>query len=401
MVAARSAGEAAPVAAPPLLTRSGRPARVALVHDWFASYYGSERVVAEMLRCFPQAELFALADVLPQGARGFLGDRPVTTSFIQRLPFARRHFRLYLPLMPLAIEQLDMGPFDLVLSSSHAFAKGVLTGPRQLHVGYVHAPIRYAWEYQHQYLAESRLGRGPLGYLTRRQLHRLRIWDQRTGPGVDRFLANSRFIADRIHKIYRREATVVYPPVEVERFTPSPEKDDHYLAVSRFVPYKRTELVIEAFRSMPDRRLVVVGEGPGFRRAKAEAPANVTLLGFQPALRLRELMARARALVFAAEEDFGITLVEAQAAGTAVVAYRAGGALESIRGLEDRSPTGVLFDEQDTTSIIDAIHRLERHADAISPEACRANALRFRPEAFRQAFLREVTSAWAEHLARS
>jgi glycosyltransferase involved in cell wall biosynthesis len=390
-----------PAVSPPLQARSGRPARVALVHDWFASYYGSERVVAEMLRCFPQAELFALVDVLPEGERGFLGQRPVTTSFIQRLPCARRHFRLYLPLMPLAIEQLDMGAFDLVLSSSHAFAKGVLTGPRQLHVSYVHAPIRYAWEYQHQYLAESRLGRGPLGFLARRQLHRLRLWDHRTGNGVDRFLANSRFIASRIHKIYRREATVVHPPVEVASFTPSRGKDDHYLAVSRFVPYKRTELVIEAFRALPDRRLVVVGEGPGYRRAAATAPANVTLLGFQPAERLRLLMARARALVFAAEEDFGITLVEAQAAGTPVIAYRAGGAVESIRGLEDEAPTGVLFDDQDPTSIIDAIHRLERHGGAITAEACRANALRFRPEAFREAFLREVTDAWAAHLASS
>jgi glycosyltransferase involved in cell wall biosynthesis len=380
-----------------LLTAAGRPARVALVHDWLDAYYGSERVVEQILRCFPDADLFTLVDVLPEDQRGFLAGRRIATSFIQRLPLARRRFRAWLPLMPLAIEQFDLSPYDLVLSSSHAFAKGVLTGPDQLHVAYVHAPMRWAWEYQHQYLRESGLGRGLRSWLARWMLHRLRLWDLRTVNGVDRFIANSHFIARRIEKIYRRESVVVHPPVDVAAFPLQREKEPHYLAVSRFVPYKHAHTVVEAFARLPDRRLVVIGEGPGLAAAKAKAPANVTFLPFQPQDEVRRHLQRARALIFAAEEDFGITPVEAQAAGTPVIAYGRGGALETVRGLDQPLPTGLFFREQTAEAIAAAVERFEREGGAIDPDACRDNALAFTPARFRTAYGREVSAAWQAH----
>ena len=244
----------------------GRPARIALVHEWFDHFYGSERVAAEILACFPEADVFTLVDIMEGEERRFLDGRKVETSFIQRLPFGRSpRFRHYLPLFPLAIEQFDLGAYDLVLSSSHAVAKGVLTGPDQLHVAYVHTPMRYAWELQHQYLRQSGLDRGLKGMLARWLMHRLRLWDLRTVNGVDRFVANSAYVARRIEKTYRRESTVIHPPVDVDRFDLEAEKDDHYLAVSRFVPYKHTETIVDAFCGMPEKRLVVIGDGPGSR----------------------------------------------------------------------------------------------------------------------------------------
>jgi glycosyltransferase involved in cell wall biosynthesis len=401
VIAARlGAVAAARQGVPGLLTAAGRPARIALVHDWFDAYYGSERVVEQILRCFPEADLFALADVMPEAERGFLQGKPVCTSFIQRLPFARRHFRQYLALMPLAIEQLDLSAYDLVLSSSHAFAKGVLTGPGQLHVAYVHAPMRYAWEYQHQYLRQSGLDRGLRGAIARWILHRLRLWDSRTANGVDHFLANSSFIAARIRKIYRRDAAVVHPPVAVQQFPLQSHKEDYFLAVSRFVPYKHAETIVEAFRALPDRRLVVIGDGPGLERTRACAPSNVSLIGFQPADALRRHMASAKALIFAAEEDFGITPVEAQACGTPVIAYAGGGALETVRGPDRASPTGLFFDAQTPDAIADAVERFEREGAGFAPEDCRANAQQFAPERFREGFVREVSDAWARHGGR-
>ena len=384
-----------------LRTASGRRARVALVHEWFDRYYGSEQVVAQILQCFPEADLFALVDVMAPEQRGFLGGRPVRTSFLQRLPFARRRFRGYLPLMPLAIEQFDLARYDLVLSSSHAFAKGVLTGPGQLHVAYVHAPMRYAWEYQHQYLRQSGLARGLRGALARCLLHYLRLWDLRTANQVDHFIANSEFVARRIDKIYRRPSTVVYPPVEVARFALQAVKEDYYVAVSRFAPYKHTETIVEAFRELAPRRLVVIGDGPGLKRARARASANVTLLGFQSFEVLLRQMAGAKALIFAAEEDFGITPVEAQACGTPVIAFAGGGALETVRGLEQARPTGLFFEEQTAAAIAAAVLRFEREGHAIAPADCRANALEFAPERFRAGYREQVALAWTRHGGRA
>ena len=330
----------------------------------------------------------------------FLAGRPVRTSFLQRLPFARRRFRAYLPLMPLAIEQFDLQDYDLVLSSSHAFAKGVLTGPNQLHVAYIHAPMRYAWEYQHQYLRQSGLDRGLRGALTRWLLHYLRLWDARTANPVDHFIANSRYIARRIDKIYRRPSAVVHPPVDVARFALQSAKEDYYLAVSRFAPYKHTETIVEAFRGLAGQRLVVIGEGQGLRRARARAGPNVTLLGFQAFEVLHRHLGAAKALIFAAEEDFGIAPVEAQACGTPVIAFAGGGALETVRGLDQARPTGLFFEAQTAEAIAAAVLRFETEGRAIAAEDCRANAQAFSAERFRSAYVRQISDAWARHGGR-
>ncbi|MDZ4055874.1 MAG: glycosyltransferase, partial [Polynucleobacter sp.] len=235
--------------------------RIAIVHEWLASHAGSEKVVEQMLRIYPEADLFAVVDFLTPEQRNFVLGKRATTTFIQKLPWARTRFRSYLPLMPLAIEQLDMSAYDVVLSSSHAVAKGVITGPDQLHLSYVHSPIRYAWDLQHQYLAESGLSHGVKGWVARLVLHYMRQWDVRTANGVDVFLANSHFIARRIRKVYRRHADVIPPPVDVASFPLCREKEDFYLTASRMVPYKKLPLIVQAFAQMPDKQLIVIGDG--------------------------------------------------------------------------------------------------------------------------------------------
>jgi glycosyltransferase involved in cell wall biosynthesis len=376
-----------------------REPRIAIVHEWLVNYAGSERVLEQLLHLFPRADLFALVDFLSDAERtAFLGGRHARTSFIQHLPLARTKFRNYLPLMPLAIEQHDLSGYDIVLSSSHAVAKGVLTGPDQLHISYVHSPMRYAWDLQHQYLEESGLSSGIKGWTAKAMLHYMRLWDTRTAHGVDHFVANSQFVARRIKKVYRRGAEVIYPPVDIASFALREQKQAFYLTASRMVPYKKVPLIIEAFSKMPERKLVVIGDGPDWQRAKALASPNIELLGYQPAHVLREAMRDARAFVFAAEEDFGITPVEAQACGTPVIAYGHGGALETVRGLGSsasaESPTGVFFEEQTATAIVDAVERFEAHQRYFEPRACRDNAARFSIERFGHAMRRFVLGAW-------
>jgi glycosyltransferase involved in cell wall biosynthesis len=367
--------------------------RVALVHDWLAAYAGSEKVVEQILQLFPQADLYSIVDFFPESQREVLGGKRAHTSFIQHLPRARKWFRHYLPLMPLAIEQFDLSGYDLVISSNHAVAKGVLTGPHQVHVSYVHSPIRYAWDLQHQYLAEAGMQHGMKSWIVRLLLHYMRIWDHRTAHGVDAFVANSAFVGRRIQKAYGSEATVVYPPVDVERFELCTEREDVYLVASRMVPYKRIPLIVEAFAAMPSRRLVVIGDGSDFARAKACATPNVTLLGYQPDAVLVDWMQRARAFVFAAEEDFGISVVEAQACGTPVIAFGRGGVREIV--LESPDPeraTGLFFNEQSVASIVDAVERFEQ-SPPFRAEVCRRNALRFTRERFKREFLSVVERA--------
>jgi glycosyltransferase involved in cell wall biosynthesis len=356
---------------------------VAVVHDWLDANGGAERTLARILECYPQAEVFTLVDFMPPEERGFLGNRPIHTSFVQGLPFARRYYRHYLALMPLAVESFDLSDFDLIISSSFCVAKGVLTGPDQVHVSYVHTPIRYAWDLQHQYLREHRLERGVRSLLARALLHKLRIWDFRTANGVDSFISNSHFIARRVWKIYRRESVVIHPPVDTEFFQPAEgEREEYYLTASRLVPYKCTRLIIEAFAHLPERRLVVIGDGPEFERLKALAGPNVHMLGYQPNSVVREHMQRARAFVFAALEDFGIAPVEAQACGTPVIAYGKGGVTESL--VEGKS--GVFFQEQTIESLLSAIQQFERRLARFSAAEIRANALRFSAERFKQQF---------------
>ncbi|MEM5437258.1 glycosyltransferase family 4 protein [Paraburkholderia diazotrophica] len=369
--------------------------KVAIVHDWLVVSGGAEKVLQQIIECFPDADLFSLVDFLED--RSVVRGKSVQTSFIQKMPFARRRYRGYLPLMPLAIEQFDLTAYDLIITSSYAVAKGVLVGPDQTHVSYVHSPIRYAWDLQHQYLREAHLTSGPRSWAARVMLHRLRNWDARTANGVDQLIANSRFVARRIMKAYRREAAVVPPPVDVQAFEMRASKDDFYLTASRMVPYKRMDLIVEAFAATPERRLVVIGDGPQMAEVRAKAKPNITIMGYQPFEVLRDHMQRARAFVFAAEEDFGIAVVEAQACGTPVIAYGKGGALETVIPYGEPHPTGVHFHEQTVASMQAAIALFEKHDADITAQACRTNAERFSSAIFRRAFMIEVMRTVAAH----
>lgn len=367
--------------------------KVAIVHDWLVTYAGAERVLEQIVGLYPEADLFSVVDFLPAQQRHCINHKEVTTTFIQKLPFSRKYYRHFLALMPLAIEQLDLSSYDLVVSSSHAVAKGVLTGPDQLHVCLCYSPIRYAWDLQHQYLKETGLNQGVKGLMAKLLLHYIRLWDYRTANGVDEFIAISAFVGRRIHKVYGRESTVIYPPVDVERFTLHAAKEDYYVTASRLVPYKRVDLIVEAFAQMPDKRLVVIGDGPEMAKIRSLAGKNVEILGQQPFEVLLTHLQRAKAFVFAAEEDFGIAPLEAQACGTPVIAYGKGGALETIRGLETVRPTGVFFAKQELQDVIDAITQFEQHQGKITPENCRKNALRFTIANFCDQF-RAATERW-------
>jgi len=368
--------------------------KIAIIHDWLVTYAGAERVLEQMLNVFPDADLFSLVDFLPDNQRDFIQNKPVKTTFIQKLPRARTNYRQYLLLMPLAIEQHDLAAYDIIVSSSHAVAKGILTGPDQLHICMCYTPIRYAWDLQHQYLNESGLTKGLKSWIAKTILHYIRIWDGRTASGVDKYIAISNFIVRRIRKTYGREAAVIYPPVDVKKFTCCEKKEDYYFTASRMVPYKRIDLIVEAFTAMPERKLVVIGDGPDYQKIRSKAGANVVLLGYQPFEVLRDHLQKARAFVFAAEEDFGIAPLEAQACGTPVIAYKKGGAVETIQGLEASQPTGVFFTEQTSASLKNAVHTFEKNAAIISYKNCRENATRFSSERFRREFEDFVKSEW-------
>lgn len=370
--------------------------KVAVVNDWLVTYAGAEQVLKEIIDIYPEADIYSVIDFLSEKSRAELKIKDIKTTFIQHLPFAKKKYQMYLPFMPLAIEQLDVSCHDVVISSSHAVAKGVLTGPDQLHISYVHSPIRYAWDLQHQYLRETGLDKGVKGALARLLLHKIRNWDYRTANSVDHYIANSQFIARRIKKIYGREADVIYPPVDVEHFTLQMDKEDYYFTASRLVPYKRIDLIVEAFSTMPDKKLVVIGDGSEMAKIKSKAANNIEILGYQSDAIMLQYMKNAKAFVFAAEEDFGITPVEAQACGTPVIAFGKGGSLETVRPFGVQKPTGLFFNEQTLLSVVDAISEFEMISDKINPIDCRNNALNFSREVFKNKIEKYVEDKWFE-----
>jgi glycosyltransferase involved in cell wall biosynthesis len=295
--------------------------------------------------------------------------------------------------MPLAVEQLDLRPYDLVVSSSHAVAKGVLTSADQLHLSYTHTPIRYAWDLYLDYLTASGMNRGVKSWLARPILHYLRLWDVSSANRVDAFLANSFYVARRINKLYRRPAQVIYPPVEIEDYRSDLPREEFYVTVSRFVPYKRMDLIIETFSKI-GAPLVVIGEGPEFRKAQHKAKSNVELLGYQPNEVVADHLQRARAFIFTANEDFGIIPVEAQAAGCPVIAYGKGGVLETVIGWPNPNATGVFFDAQTLEALAEAITLFEAHEGTFKSETCRRNAERFRKGRFQREFRDSVERLW-------
>lgn len=354
--------------------------KIAIIHDWLTVYAGAEKTLEQILKLYPQADIFTIVDFLHEKDRGFLEGHKITTSFIQKLPFAKTKYRHYLPLMPFAVEQFDLSDYDVVLSSSHAVAKGVITGPDQKHICLCYSPIRYAWDLQHQYLRESGLNHGLKGLMAKYMLHKMRLWDLRTANGVDHFIAISEFISRRIWKVYRRKSDVIYPPVDVEAFEICEQKEDFYLTASRMVPYKKIDLIVEAFSAMPDKKLIVIGDGPDFDKIRSYTGPNVVLMGYQSFEVLRDHMQRAKGFVFAAEEDFGIAPVEAQACGTPIIAFGRGGARETITD----GISGVFFEQQSIQSLCDAIGKFETISWDYT--AVRQNALRFSNERFLNEF---------------
>lgn len=368
--------------------------KVAVIHDWLPLIAGAEKVLEQILKVFPGADIYTLFNFLTPEEEKMFGESKITASYLNKLPKVKKYYRKLLPFCPLAIESFDLSSYDLVISSSHVVAKGVITGPEQPHISYVHSPARYAWDLTHDYLRQTRMDRGIKGYMARSALSQFRIWDYRTANGVDHFISNSAFIKKRIWKVYRREAEVIYPPVDVERFEFSDRKEDFYLAASRMVPYKRLDLIAEAFAQTPHLKLIMIGDGPEMPKIKAiaEKAPNITLLGYQDNKVMVDHMQRARAFVFAAEEDFGIIPVEAQACGTPVIAYGAGGALETVIGYEQapQEATGLFFDQQTVPALKAALERFNEIHTAIPPKNCRKQAEKFAPEVFRRKLLEAV-----------
>jgi len=380
-------------------------ARVAIVHDWLETPGGAELVLEELLAVFPGAHVFTMLDKRsPQNRSAALAGVQIHTSWLQHVPGIKRSYRSWLPLMPLALKSLDVSAYDIVISNSHAVAKGIHTHPRQLHLCYCLSPMRYAWDLKAQYLREAGLNRGVKGALASAMLQRMRRWDLANTAGVTAFATLSHYIAERIERAYGRESVVIYPPVDTEFFTlpaAGGMRDGTYVTASRFVPYKRIDMIAKAFALLPDRKLIIVGDGPDAAKVRAASGSNVMLVGRESRERVRERLRSARAFVFAAEEDFGIAPVEAQACGTPVIAFGRGGVTETVRGLGSGAPTGVFYDVQSSQALADAVRRFEALGAPIMPEACRASALRFRAEVFRSGIRGFVESEWARLSAQA
>ncbi len=352
--------------------------KTALVHDWLVGVGGGEKCLEAIYDLFPSPIYTLVKDEWKiQGLR--CAQAVLHSSFLQKFPRASSAYRNYLPLFPQAIEQFDLSGYDLILSTSHAVAKGVLTHSEQLHICYCFTPMRYAWDLTHTYLREL----GSLRkFCARLALKSLREWDLLSSNRVDHFVAISHYIARRIQKVYGKEATVIYPPVATRNFSPDPQKEEFYLTASRLVPYKKIDMIVETFAQMPDKKLVVIGDGPEMSKVKKKAAKNIEILGHQSDAVLRQHYAKAKAFVYAAEEDFGIVMVEAQASGTPVIAFGRGAALEIV--VEEK--TGIFFPDQTIESLAVAVEDFERRQELFDPQTIKAHAETFSEERFKREY---------------
>lgn len=355
--------------------------KTAIVHEWLVNYAGSERVVESFTNIWPEADVFTLVDFLNDEQRKIIlnGKRSIT-SFIQHLPFAKNNHRKYLPLFPKAIESFDLSGYDLIISSSHSVAKGFKKHKNQLHICYCHSPMRYAWDEADRYLNEAKLNSGIKGKIAKSILTYLRKWDLNSAKGVDYFIANSKYISEKIKRIYNRNSDVIYPPVDVNNFSLTNNREDFYLTASRLVPYKQIDLIVKLFSEMPDKKLVVIGSGPEKEKIKSLANSNVQILGYQNFQSLKDYMQRAKAFIFVAEEDFGIIVVEAMACGTPVIAGNYGGTAESVID----GKTGILFEKKDLKSLKDVVFRFESVAASFDNKLIREHSLNFDRKIFEQ-----------------
>lgn len=353
--------------------------KTALVHDWLIGYAGAEKVSEDILRLYP-SDIFTLVHDPDKMKGTYFHDFKIETSFIQNLPWGVKKYRSYLPLFPLAVEQFNLNDYDLVISSSFCVAKGALTNHYQKHICYCHSPVRYAWDLYHTYLKEAKLEKGLKAFMAKYFLHKIRNWDYMSANRVDHYVANSNFVAQRIKKIYNREAAVIHPPVDTKSFVINTSKEEFYLTASRMVPYKKIDLIAEAFSQMPDKKLVIIGDGPEMDKVKRASKKNIEILGYQDNKTLVSYMQKAKGFVFAAEEDFGIMPVEAQACGTPVIAYGKGGVMDSV--VEGK--TGTFFPEHSVASIVEAIKKFEK--TSFDYQLIRQHAESFDNEVFKSKF---------------
>ena len=382
------------------------PNKIAIVHEWFSSKAngGAEKVVKAIDKKISskgsKADLFSLIDTESHRHDSWLFGREINTSFIQKLPFGPSNVQTFLPLLPLAIEQFDVSSYDLILSSSHLVAKGIITSPDQLHISYVHSPARYAWDQMHIYLSRSNIVKSGFGPLVRYNLHKFRLWDQLSALRVDFLFANSRFTSRRIEKYWGRTSEVIHPPVNLDRFVHSNERNDFYLALGRLVPNKRFDLVVKAFNTL-GLPLLLVGDGPEKKYLHKIAGPNIQFLGFQSDKDVVELMSRCRAFVYAGIEDFGIAPVEAMASGAPVIGFAKGGLLDTVRCFSkvDSEATGLLFKEQTVKSLVDALLWFEEKKlwRDFPSEVLRSWSNNFSEEAFSIRFENALTKAWDLH----
>jgi len=369
--------------------------KVAIVHDWFTVDGGAEKVCREIINMYPSADIFSLIDFLSDTDRAtILNGKKSNTSIIQKFPFAKKYYRYYLPWFPYAIEQIDLTHYDLIISSSYAVAKGVLTHSNQIHVCYCHSPMRYLWDLYFSYIPKTKWSNFPLAYFMRHYISKLRQWDVISSNRVDTFVANSENIAKRIKKVYRRDSIVVYPPLFTDKFKLVTQKEDYYVSASRLVPYKKVELAIQAFKKLPDKRLKVIGDGPELVKLKqlAKGSKNIEILGYLEQADFSRVLGNAKAFINSSYEDFGIAPVEAQACGTPVIAYAKGGVLETT--LENK--TAIYFYEQTPEAIIKAIDQFEQ-TNLWAPEAIHKYATSFNNERFAREFTKVINQCLKDH----
>lgn len=374
----------------------------ALIHDWYTQYRGGERCVASITNIWKSFDHFTLVNTLDEKdcKEVFKNVKP-TTSFIEKLPFGKKKYRTYLPFFPLAVEQFDLSQYELVISSSSCVAKGVLTRHDQLHISYVHSPVRYAWDLYHQYLRESGLHKGIKGFFAKYFLHKLRIWDVATANRPDFYIANSKYVAKRIKKVYNKDAKVIYPPVETEAFQISNTTEDYYVTCASLVPYKKVDLIVKVFSKL-NKKLIVIGDGPDYKKIKRLSSQHIELKGYLDNKEKVEILKKARAFVFAADEDFGISPIEAQACGVPVIAFAKGGALETIKGVfvSEKSRvndnTGVYFKEQSIQSLTEAVHFFEQNEHHFDKKIIKQHAELFSRERFEKEFKKTVEELYVQ-----